>query len=69
VHSNELFFDNLLLKGKTTLLKIILGDLEPISGFRQTHRALRIGYFAQHHIDALNMNCNSVELMQNKFPG
>jgi ATP-binding cassette subfamily F protein 3 len=55
--------------GKTTLLKIILGDLEPVSGFRQTHRALRIGYFAQHHIDALTMNYNSVELMQNKFPG
>lgn len=55
--------------GKTTLLKVLLGELEPKKGIRHTHRALRIGYFTQHHIDALNMNMNSVELLQTRFPG
>ncbi len=55
--------------GKTTLLKVLLGELEPVKGLRHTHRSLRIGYFAQHHIDALTMSTNSLELMQTRFPG
>jgi ATP-binding cassette subfamily F protein 3 len=55
--------------GKTTLLKVLIGELEPVKGIRHTHRALRIGYFTQHHIDALNMNMNCVELMQSRYPG
>jgi len=54
--------------GKTTLLKVLIGELEPVKGVRHTHRSLRLGYFTQHHIDALNMNMNSVELLQAKFP-
>lgn len=54
--------------GKTTLLKVLIGELEPVKGVRHTHRALRIGYFTQHHIDSLTMNQNSVELMQSRFP-
>jgi ATP-binding cassette, subfamily F, member 3 len=55
--------------GKTTLLKCLIGELEPTNGVRHTHRALRIGYFTQHHIDSLNMNMNCVELLQSRFPG
>ncbi|XP_063708382.1 ATP-binding cassette sub-family F member 3 [Culicoides brevitarsis] len=55
--------------GKTTLLKIITGINEPTSGLMTTHRALRLAYFAQHHVDSLAMNVNSVELLQNEFPG
>ncbi|CAF0895669.1 unnamed protein product [Brachionus calyciflorus] len=55
--------------GKTTLLKVLIGEYEPKKGFRQTHRALRLGYFTQHHIDGLNLAFNSVEVMQEKFPG
>jgi ATP-binding cassette subfamily F protein 3 len=55
-------------KGKTTLLKVLIGELEPVKGIRHTHRSLRLGYFTQHHVDALNMNMNSVELLQAKFP-
>ena len=54
--------------GKTTLLKVLIGELEPCKGLRHTHRALRLGYFTQHHVDNLNMNLNSVEIMQQKFP-
>ena len=55
--------------GKTTLLKILLGDLSPVSGLRHAHRSLRIGYFSQHHVDQLDMNMNSVEVLASKYPG
>ena len=54
--------------GKTTLLKVLIGELEPVKGIRHTHRALRIGYFTQHHIDALTMTQNSVEILMARFP-
>lgn len=55
--------------GKTTLLKVLLGELSPVKGIRHAHRNLKIGYFTQHHIDDLNFNMSSLELLQNKFPG
>ncbi|CAG9760561.1 unnamed protein product [Ceutorhynchus assimilis] len=55
--------------GKTTLLKIIMGILSPTSGSRHVHRNLKFGYFSQHHVDQLDMNVNSVELLQQQFPG
>ncbi|KAL5015228.1 hypothetical protein ScPMuIL_009498 [Solemya velum] len=55
--------------GKTTLLKILLGDLDPVQGLRHCHRNLRIGYFSQHHVDQLDMNVTSVELLAERFPG
>lgn len=55
--------------GKTTLLKIIMGILSPTRGDRITHRNLKFGYFSQHHIDQLDMNLCSVELLQQAFPG
>ncbi|XP_078420530.1 ATP-binding cassette sub-family F member 3 isoform X1 [Cetorhinus maximus] len=55
--------------GKTTLLRILLGDLAPVQGIRHAHRNLKIGYFCQHHVDQLEMNVSSVELLALKFPG
>ncbi|KAK3860899.1 hypothetical protein Pcinc_033079 [Petrolisthes cinctipes] len=55
--------------GKTTLLKILLGELEPTNGQRVANRSLRIGYFTQHHVDQLDMRVCPVELLQSKFPG
>lgn len=55
--------------GKTTLLKIILGLLTPTAGTRTTHRNLKFGYFSQHHVDQLDMNQNSVELLQASYQG
>ncbi|OWR44815.1 putative ATP-dependent transporter [Danaus plexippus plexippus] len=55
--------------GKTTLLKIIMGILSPTSGIRSVHRGLKFGYFSQHHVDQLEMNVNSVELLQKSYPG
>jgi len=55
--------------GKTTLLKIIMGLLHPTSGVRNVHRNLKFGYFSQHHVDQLEMNLSSVELLQSSFSG
>ncbi|KAJ1527318.1 hypothetical protein ONE63_008835 [Megalurothrips usitatus] len=55
--------------GKSTLLKIIMGILTPTRGDRFVHRNLKFGYFSQHHVDQLDMNVCSVELLQQAFPG
>ncbi|XP_031620401.1 ATP-binding cassette sub-family F member 3-like isoform X2 [Contarinia nasturtii] len=55
--------------GKTTLLKIIMGILSSTSGTISQHRGLKIGYFAQHHVDQLNMNTTCVGLLQEAIPG
>ncbi|XP_026285757.2 ATP-binding cassette sub-family F member 3 isoform X1 [Frankliniella occidentalis] len=55
--------------GKTTLLKIIMGINAPTRGDRVIHRNLKFGYFSQHHVDQLDMNVCSVELLQKTYPG
>lgn len=55
--------------GKTTLLKIMMGMLTPTNGMITQHRGLKYGYFAQHHVDQLNMNTTCVGLLQDTFPG
>uniref|UniRef100_A0A8D3DZI3 ATP-binding cassette sub-family F member 3 n=1 Tax=Scophthalmus maximus TaxID=52904 RepID=A0A8D3DZI3_SCOMX len=55
--------------GKTTVLKLLMGELTPVGGVRQAHRNLKIGYFSQHHVDQLDLNVCSVELLLNRFPG
>uniref|UniRef100_UPI00358FC8F0 ATP-binding cassette sub-family F member 3 isoform X2 n=1 Tax=Myxine glutinosa TaxID=7769 RepID=UPI00358FC8F0 len=55
--------------GKTTLLKLLLGDLSPISGIRHAHRNLKLGYFSQHHVDQLTMHLNAVQVLASHFPG
>ena len=41
-------------EGKSTFAKAVMGELLPQEGFVKRHKKLRIGYFAQHQIDALN---------------
>jgi len=55
--------------GKSTLLKLVMDMLTPTSGTRTCHRNLKFGYFSQHHVDQLEMDICSVELMQKHFPG
>jgi ATP-binding cassette, subfamily F, member 3 len=40
--------------GKSTLLKMLAGVLEPDSGSRELGSNVRVAYFAQHQIEALN---------------
>lgn len=55
--------------GKTTVLKLLTGQLSPISGLISQNPRLRIGYFAQHHVDALDMNDSAVGFMSKKYHG
>ncbi|KAL4929603.1 putative AAA family ATPase GCN20 [Aspergillus undulatus] len=55
--------------GKTTVLKLLTGQLEPTSGLKSNHPRLRIGFFAQHHVDALDMTTSAVSFMAKTYPG
>lgn len=55
--------------GKTTLLKLIIDKLQPTQGFIQKHNRLRIGYFAQHHVDGMDLSLSAVEWMAKVSPG
>ena len=39
--------------GKSTCMKLLAGEIEAFSGTRTEARELRIGYFAQHHLEQL----------------
>ncbi|NP_001082556.1 uncharacterized protein LOC398565 [Xenopus laevis] len=55
--------------GKSTMLKLLMGELSAVQGIRNAHRNLKIGYFSQHHIDQLDLNISAVELLAKRFPG
>ena len=55
--------------GKTTALKLLIGQLEPVSGLISSNPRLRMAYFAQHHVDALDMKLSPVGFMAQRFPG
>ncbi|KAK2771362.1 hypothetical protein FQN53_005079 [Emmonsiellopsis sp. PD_33] len=55
--------------GKTTVLKLLIGQLAPTSGLISQHPRLRIGFFAQHHVDALDMTTSAVGFMAKTYPG
>lgn len=47
----------------------MMGLLTPTAGMINLHRGLKFGYFAQHHVDQLNMSTTCVGLIQEAFPG
>ena len=51
------------------IYRIVAGSLEPSKGIRLAHRNLVIGYFSQHHVDALELDLSPVELLAKNFPG
>lgn len=55
--------------GKTTVLKLLTNQLQPTKGLISAHSRLRIGFFAQHHVDALDMNSSAVSFMAKTYPG
>ncbi|GAB7363903.1 hypothetical protein MBLNU230_g4466t1 [Neophaeotheca triangularis] len=55
--------------GKTTALKLLIGALTPTDGLISQNPRLRVGFFAQHHIDALDMTTSAVGFMSAKYPG
>ncbi|KAM3553489.1 hypothetical protein ARSEF4850_006897 [Beauveria asiatica] len=55
--------------GKTTVLKLLIGKLQALSGIISANSRLRIGFFAQHHIDALDLTVSAVSFMAKTYPG
>ena len=55
-------------EGKSTLAKAVLGDLAPQDGHVRKHKKLRIGYFAQHQIDALNPSHSAYDHVRELMP-
>lgn len=43
-------------EGKTTMMRVIMGELEPLSGEARTGHNVQIGYYAQNQEDVLNKN-------------
>ena len=42
--------------GKSSLIKVLAGDMQPLSGNRNEAEALKIGYFAQHQLEQLRVD-------------
>ncbi|PPC91844.1 MAG: ABC transporter ATP-binding protein [Methylobacter sp.] len=42
--------------GKSTLIKVLAGDMAPLSGVRREAEGLKIGYFAQHQLEQLRLD-------------
>ena len=55
--------------GKTTVLKLLIGQLTPTKGLISQNPRLRVGFFAQHHVDALDMNASAVAFMSKNYHG
>ncbi|KAI8569822.1 hypothetical protein RHMOL_Rhmol02G0306300 [Rhododendron molle] len=55
--------------GKSTILKLIAGDLQPSSGTVFRSAKVRIAVFSQHHVDGLDLSSNPLLYMMRNFPG
>ena len=54
--------------GKSTFLKIIVGDVEPTSGVAKVGPSTEVGYFSQNSLDILNPENTVLEEMQSHLP-
>nr|XP_043629983.1 ABC transporter F family member 3 [Erigeron canadensis] len=55
--------------GKSTILKLISGELQPTSGTVFRSAKVRIAVFSQHHVDGLDLTSNPLLYMMKCFPG
>jgi len=53
--------------GKTTLVKLIMGQLEPLEGECLRNRQARIALFTQYHMDQLNLEQSAVQFICERF--
>ncbi len=54
--------------GKSTLLKLVAGVLDPVAGQRKVSPKTKLGYFAQHQIEALDPEKRVLEELQASIP-
>ncbi|XP_042449336.1 ABC transporter F family member 3-like isoform X1 [Zingiber officinale] len=55
--------------GKSTILKLISGDLQPTSGTVFRSAKVRMAVFSQHHVDGLDLSSNPLLYMMRCYPG
>jgi len=54
--------------GKSTLLKIMFGEIQPLGGMVKINSKARITKFTQHHMDLLDMEKTPLAFFNDKFP-
>jgi ABC-type multidrug transport system ATPase subunit len=54
--------------GKSTMIKLLAGRLQPLSGVMRRSPKLKIGYFAQHQQDELDLAATPLQLMERSNP-
>jgi ATP-binding cassette subfamily F protein 3 len=54
--------------GKSSLIKTLVGDLNPLSGSVTRGEHLKVGYFAQHQLEALDLEANGILHLQRLKP-
>ncbi|MFM1897529.1 MAG: hypothetical protein RLZZ385_2603 [Pseudomonadota bacterium] len=54
--------------GKSTLLKVLAGMLPPLRGEVSRSKVLKVGYFAQHQVDVLDLTASPLEVLQRLSP-
>ncbi len=54
--------------GKSTFIKTLTGELPPLNGTVERHAHLKIGYYAQHQLDELDITLSPVETIQALSP-
>eukprot|EP00727_Mastigamoeba_balamuthi_P006443 m51a1_g2419 putative abc transporter-related protein (703) ;mRNA; r:805103-807613 len=54
--------------GKTTFLKLLVGELEPSCGHVIRNGKLRFAMFSQHFVDQLDLDMSAVEYLKTKYP-
>lgn len=53
--------------GKSTLMNLLTDNLQPSKGMINRHSELKIGYFAQHHVDSLDSEISADSHLREKF--
>jgi ATP-binding cassette subfamily F protein 3 len=55
--------------GKTTLVKLLLGQLEATEGRVDINRQAKFALVNQHHADMIDLRLSPMQFMEQKFPG
>lgn len=55
--------------GKSTLLKLISGELKPLTGTAFRSPKVRLAVFSQHHVDGLDLSKSPLLYLAHSFPG
>ncbi len=54
--------------GKSTLIKLLAGQIQPLTGLYEPSEGLKIGYFSQHQLETLYANTSPLEHLQKLSP-